>query len=94
MGLKGKNPKIGSSSNYCASSSKVDNVTDEKKMIGLFYVRIISQHTKIDTLFDNGSQVNLISEEIVRKLGLETKTHPMPYPLGWLQENTQMQVTK
>ena len=69
-------------------------MADEKKMTELFYVRIISKHTKIDTLFDSGSQVNLISEEIINKLGLETKPHPKPYPLGWLQENTQMQVTK
>ena len=31
MGLRGKTPKIGSSSNSCASSSKMDNVTDENK---------------------------------------------------------------
>ena len=55
MGLKGKTPKVGSSSNYCASSSKMDNVIDEKKMTELFYARIISKHTKIDTLFDSGS---------------------------------------
>jgi hypothetical protein len=75
MGLKGKIHKIGSSSNFCASSSKIDNMINEKKMTKLFYVRIISQHTKIDTLFDSGSQVNLILEEIVNKLGLETKPH-------------------
>ena len=69
-------------------------MTDENKMTELFYVRIISKHTKIDTLFDSGSQVNLISEEIINKLGLETKPHPKPYPLGCLRENTQMQVTK
>ena len=61
MGLKGKTLEIGSSSNSCASSSQMDNVTNEKKMTKLFYVRIISKHTKIDTLFDSGSQVNLIS---------------------------------
>ena len=31
MGLKGKTPEIGSSSNYFESSSKMDNVTDENK---------------------------------------------------------------
>ena len=94
MGLKGKTPKIGSNSNSCALSSRMDNVSDEKKMTKLLYARIISEHTKIDTLFVNGSQVNLISEEIVKKLGLETKPHPKPFPLGWVRENTQMQVTK
>ena len=65
-----------------------------KKMIELFHIRIISKHTKIGTLFDNASQANLISDNLVRKLGLETKNHPKPYPLGLLKENTQMHVTK
>jgi hypothetical protein len=27
-------------------------------------------------------------------LGLETKPHPRPYPLGWVCEDTKLQVTK
>jgi len=60
----------------------------------LFHIRVISKHTKIDILFDNGSQVNLISEAIVNKLGLETKPHKKPYPLGWVCDNTKLQVTR
>jgi hypothetical protein len=30
------------------------------------------RHTKIDTLIDNGSQSNLISEEFVKQLRLKT----------------------
>ena len=60
----------------------------------LFHIRVISKHTKIDTLFDSGSQANLISKEIVKKLQLETKLHPKPYPLGWIRYNSQLQVTK
>ena len=44
--------------------------------------------------FYSGSQENLISEEIVKKLHLETKLHPKPYPLGWVCDNAQLQVTK
>ena len=83
-----------SSSTCSASSSKYNNVVVEKKRIQLFHIRIISKHTKIDTLFDSGSQANLISEQLVRKLELETKAYPKPYPLRWLKENTQMHVTK
>jgi len=43
---------------------------DDKKRNELFHVRFIVKHTKVDTLFDSGSQVNLISEEIVEELGL------------------------
>ena len=59
-----------------------------------FSVRVIVNHTNIDTLFDSGSQVNLISEEVVRKLHLVTMPHEKPYPLGWVTNDTQFQVTK
>jgi hypothetical protein len=52
------------------------------------------KHTKVDTLFDNGSQVNLISEAIVKKLGLNTTPHVKPYPLGWVCEDAKLQVMK
>ena len=63
-------------------------------MSDLFHIRVISKHTKIDTLFDSGSQANLILEQIVKKLQLETKLDPNPYPLEWVCNNAQLQVTK
>jgi hypothetical protein len=45
-------------------------------------------------LFDIGSQANLISEETVKKLKLETSPHPNPYPLGWICDNAKLQVTR
>ena len=59
----------------------------------LFHVRVISKHTKIDTPFDSGSQENLISEELVKKLHLETIPHPKPYPLGWIGKDANSQVS-
>ena len=69
------------------SVSRNEPVIDERKRSELFHIRVISKHTKIETLFDSGSQANLISEEIVKKLQLETKLHPKPYPLGWVCDN-------
>ena len=63
-------------------------------MSELFHIMVISKHTKIDTLFDNGSQDNLISKYSVKNIGLETKPHPKPYLLGWVCENAKFQVTK
>ena len=45
-------------------------------------------------MFDTGSQVNLIPEEVVKKLNLTTTPHPKPYPLGWVCDESQLQVTK
>jgi hypothetical protein len=44
-------------------------------------------------MFDPGSQVNLMFEEIIKKLGLTTTTHQKPYPLGWVHDNEKLQVT-
>ena len=60
----------------------------------LFHIRIVSKHTKIDTLFDLDSQVNLISESLVKNMGLEIKPHPKPYPLGWVCDKEKLNVTK
>ena len=38
--------------------------------------------------------MKLISKSIVNKFGLETKSHPNPYPLGWLCDNAKLNVTK
>jgi hypothetical protein len=35
-------------------------------------------------IIDPRSGMNIVSEEAVRKLGLETKRHPTPYQLEWL----------
>ena len=67
---------------------------DQKKRSEIFHVRVIVKHTKIDTLFDSVSQVNLISEAIVKKLGLKMTPHKKPYPLGWVCEDAKLQVTK
>ena len=60
----------------------------------MFHIRVESKHTNIDTLFDPGSQVKLISEALVKKIGLEMKPHPKPYPLGWVCEKEKRNVTK
>ena len=61
-----------------------NDVSKDSKRFELFHIRVISKNTKIDTLMDSGSQVNLILKEVVKQLGLETKSHKRPYPLGWM----------
>jgi len=67
MGLKGKE----SIANTISSNSK-NETPNEKRRIELFHRRVISKHNKIDTLFDSGSQANLIFENIFKSLNLET----------------------
>jgi hypothetical protein len=76
VGVQGKD------SLHASSSSNDESHVDEQKRNELFHIRVVSKHTKIDTLFYLGSQVNLIFGALVKKMGLETKPHPKPYPLG------------
>ncbi|KAH9327598.1 hypothetical protein KI387_007776, partial [Taxus chinensis] len=66
-------------------------IHDDKKRNELFHITVISKHMKINTLFDSGSQANLVSEEVVKKLGLKTNPHPKPYPLGWVCDGVKLQ---
>ena len=82
MGLKGKSFVNSTIDVSYASTSKSHVVPEDGKRCELFHIRVIRKNTKIDTLIDSRSQVNLISEEDVKQLGLESKPHKRPYPLG------------
>jgi hypothetical protein len=88
IGVQGKH------SLHASSSSNNESRVEEQKRNELFHIRVVSKHTKIDTLFDLGSQVNLISKAPVKKMGLEMKPHPKPYPLGWVCDKAKLNVTK
>jgi hypothetical protein len=45
-------------------------------------------------IIDPRSGMNIISEEAIRKLGLETKRHPTPYQLEWLTKGNGVRVSK
>lgn len=60
----------------------------------MFHIRVVMKHTKLETLFGPGSQVNLILESLVNKLGLETNPHLKPYPLSWVCDKSKLHVTK
>jgi hypothetical protein len=54
VGIQGKD------SLHASSSSNDESHVDERKRDELFHIIFVSKHTKIDILFDLGSQVNLI----------------------------------
>jgi hypothetical protein len=91
MGYQGKGSFASTSS---SSNSSLNETQQEKERMELFHIRVVSKHTKIDTLFDTGSQANLIYEDTVNKLNLETIPHPKRYPLGWICDNAKLQVTR
>lgn len=59
----------------------------------LFYFKFQDKKIKIDALIDLGSQVNMILENLVQNLQLDSYAHSYPYPLGWVSKMSKMQVT-
>ncbi|KAL4573498.1 hypothetical protein LXL04_020306 [Taraxacum kok-saghyz] len=45
-------------------------------------------------VIDSGSCENVVSEDVVKKLGLEIEKHPKPYKLAWLQNGTDVTVSQ
>lgn len=45
-------------------------------------------------IIDSGSCTNVIAKDAVIKLGLKTTPHHSPYPLAWLNNNTEMRVSQ
>jgi hypothetical protein len=45
-------------------------------------------------MFDSGSHDNIIAVDLVNKLVLEFHDHPIPYPLGWVNKDENIKVTK
>jgi hypothetical protein len=72
-------------------TSKIGDGYDSRRK--LFHIRVIMKHTKFDTLIDSGSQYNLISEEVVKQLGLNTQMHHKPYSLKWIRNNHKLDIT-
>ena len=63
-------------------------------MFFLFHIRVITKHTKVDTLFDSGSQVNIIYEATIKNINLETTPHTKPHTLSWVCDDAKFQVTR
>jgi hypothetical protein len=50
--------------------------------------------TPLHFIVDNGSQKNLISVEVVKRLKLPTMPHPQPYNIEWLSQGLDLHVSQ
>nr|CAD1821363.1 unnamed protein product [Ananas comosus var. bracteatus] len=62
----------------------------------LFTFRVQVKNEVIDAIINPDNQKNLISENLVQKLGLSTTPHPHlhPYPLVWINSNIEMKIDR
>jgi hypothetical protein len=51
----------------------------------IFRTRCTVNQRVCDVIIDGGSGENVVSEAMVRKLGLKTEKHPSPYKIGWIK---------
>ena len=67
---------------------------DTSQRENLFHTRCFVQGKVCSLIIDGGSCTNVASTRLVSKLKLETKPHPKPYKLQWLNESVEMLVNK
>jgi len=63
-------------------------------MTKLFHIKKQVKKTKIGAPFESVSKDNLIVAELVKKLRLEVRDNPNPDPLGWVNKDVYLKVTK
>jgi hypothetical protein len=60
----------------------------------LFHSQMWVKGTPLHFIIDSGSQKNLISTEVVKRLALPTTPHPQPYTIGWLRQGSDLRVNQ
>jgi hypothetical protein len=60
----------------------------------LFHSQMWVKGTSLEFIVDSGSQKNLISVEVVKRLALPTTQHPQPYTIGWLHQGSDLHISQ
>jgi Retrotransposon gag protein/Zinc knuckle len=68
--------------------------SEDWKRHAIFKTTCVIKNKKCFMIIDSGSWENVISEEAVRKLKLDTTYHTNPYKLGWVHKGVEIQVNK
>ena len=92
---KKESPEVGESLLLKRVLLKADKETGEPtQRKSLFRTTCKSKGKCYKVIIDNGSTDNLVSTEMVDKLGVVKIVHPTPYKVSWLQKEHQLIVTK
>jgi hypothetical protein len=60
----------------------------------LFHSQMWVKGTPLHFIVDSGSQNNLISAKVVKRLALPTMSHPQPYTIGWLRQGSELHISQ
>ena len=75
-------------------STQVGHEPEKMQRHNLFHTFLIVNNRRVRTIIDSGSCNNLVSSDLVKKLGLTTRAHSHPYYLQWLNNSGKAKVTK
>jgi hypothetical protein len=67
---------------------------DQSQRHKIFRTRCTVNQRVCDVIIDGGSEENVMSKEMVSKLGLKIEKHPAPYKIGWIKRGTETLVTE
>jgi hypothetical protein len=76
----------------CFTLRKVEDGDEQRH--NLFHSRCMIGGKVCHLVIDSGSCENVVVEEVVKKMALETEQHPTPYRLEWLKKGTEVLVSK
>jgi hypothetical protein len=70
------------------ATTKIQKIEPEDPEEGecLFHSQMWVKGSPLQFIVDSGSQKNLISAEVMKRLGLPTTPHPQSYTIGWLHQ--------
>jgi Aspartyl protease len=68
--------------------------SEDWKRHSIFKTMCVIKNKKCVMIIDSGSWENVISEEAVQKLKLDTTDHTNPYKFGWVHKGVEIQVNK
>ena len=76
------------------STTKIqrEDLEDPEEGEHLFQSQIWVKGSPLQFLIDSGSQKNLISAEVVKRLSLPTIAHPQSYTIGWLHPGRDLRI--
>ena len=76
-------------------SSKAEHEDEEMlQRKNLFHMLLIGKDCRVLTIIDSGSCSNFMISDLVKKLGLTTRSIPHPYYLEWFNNCGKTKVTK
>jgi hypothetical protein len=65
-----------------------DGVEEDWLRTNIFHTRVEHKGRALNLIIDNGSGMNVVSQEIVKKLKLPVEKHPKPYKLSWVDDSS------